>query len=132
MPRRGRGARTHPLQRITLGLQLPSFGASLDGSLVFHSQTADRTRPFALSSFPVLLRDELLFGFLLETPISNQKWDPGAQAAVLAAVAVLKSYWRLLVPPPLSLNPPPFLVYPPPHPPSLPYPLLPGSRSEEF
>lgn len=115
MPRRGRGARTHSLQRITLGLQLPSFGASLDGSLVIHSQTADWTRPFALSSFPVLLRDELLFGFLLEMPLSNQKWDPGAQAAVLAAVAVFKSCWRLLVPPPLSLNPP-FPVCPPPHP----------------
>lgn len=42
------------------------------------SQTADRTRPFAFSSFPVLLRDELLPQFLLETPPSNKQWDPGA------------------------------------------------------
>lgn len=63
MPRRGRGAQTRPLQRIALWRQLPSFLRGQSRPKSGHSETTDRTRPFAFSNFPVLLRDELLSSF---------------------------------------------------------------------
>lgn len=58
--RQGRGAQTRTPQRIALGLQLPSFLWGQSWPKSGHSQPADQARPFAFSSFPALLRDELL------------------------------------------------------------------------
>ena len=79
---------------------LPSFLRGQSRPRSDHSQTAGQTRPFAFSSF--LLSDELLLGFLLETPPSNKQWDPGARdGLVMAFRGCLKSCWIFLVPLPL-------------------------------
>lgn len=104
-----------PLHRITLGLQLPSFlpsgPVSAEVGSLLHG--AGQTRPFAFSSFLVLLRDELLPQFPFGNASFQQQWDPGAQGG-----PVLKSCWMFLCSSfPLRLNP-----FPPPHLP--PHPLF--------
>lgn len=101
---------------------LPSLGASLGQSLVAPRQL---TRPFAFSSFPVLLRDELLprfpFGNFFQLTVGSR-----GLGGRVGCGGCFKSCWRLLVPLPQSLNP--FSQpCPPTHPPTFPSP---PSRSQ--